>query len=88
MSIEDIIHSPEGRTLEFKQEIPKKLENILRTVVLIFGLAQQTGLLTHGFWLIYAGKPITAVWMKRWNPDSDVRSSPNRLCPDICIGVD
>lgn len=33
MSIEDIIHSPEGRTLEFKQEVPKKLENILRTVV-------------------------------------------------------
>lgn len=33
MNIKEIINSPEGRTLEFKREIPDKLGGILRTVV-------------------------------------------------------
>lgn len=33
MNIEKLVSCPEGRTLEFKQEAPKKLDNILRTVL-------------------------------------------------------
>jgi len=33
MNIKEIINSPEGRTLEFKRQVPDKLDNILRTVI-------------------------------------------------------
>jgi len=33
MNIREIIHSPEDRTLEFKRQVPNKLDSILRTVI-------------------------------------------------------
>ena len=33
MNIKETINSPEGRTLEFKRQVPGKLDNILRTVI-------------------------------------------------------
>ncbi|MCA1793873.1 MAG: ATP-binding protein [Desulfobacteraceae bacterium] len=33
MNIKETINSPEGRTLEFKRQVPDKLDNIVKTVV-------------------------------------------------------
>jgi len=33
MKIEEILKHPEGKTLEFKKEIPKNRQNLLKTVV-------------------------------------------------------